>query len=102
METVNEEGIDTLASLEQRVQRAVELLTSLRGENQGLNHPLSAARSKRDARQAELDEARTRLSSADEQLKALSEELENLRSERQQVKNRIEKLLGQMDLLSAT
>jgi chromosome segregation ATPase len=102
METVHEEGIDTLASLEQRVQRAVELLTSLRGENQGLNEQLSAARSERDERQTELDEVHTRLSSAEEQIKSLSEELETLRSERQQVKSRIEKLLGKMYLLSAS
>jgi hypothetical protein len=31
----------------------------------------------------------------------ISEELESLRSERKQVRTRIEKLLGQMDLLSA-
>jgi uncharacterized coiled-coil DUF342 family protein len=102
METVHEEGIDTLASLEQRVHRAVELLTSLRGENQELNEQPSAARLERDERQKELDQARSSLSSTEEQVKALSEELNELRSERKQVKSRIEKLLGQMDLLSAS
>jgi len=36
------------------------------------------------------------------QLNTVSEELDSLKSERKQVRTRIEKLLGQMDLLSAT
>jgi hypothetical protein len=71
---VQEERIDTLASLEQRITRAVELITDLRNENEHLRQGLTAA-------QRELDE---------------------LRSERKQVKARIEKLLGQMDLVSAS
>jgi FtsZ-binding cell division protein ZapB len=74
MQAVQEESVDTLASLEQRITRAVELITNLRSENEHLREGLSAA-------QRELDE---------------------LRSERKQVKARIEKLLGQMDLVSAT
>jgi FtsZ-binding cell division protein ZapB len=74
MQAVQEESIDTLASLEQRITRAVELITNLRGENDRLRQGLTAAQ----------------------------QELEELRSERKQVKARIEKLLGQMDLVSAT
>ncbi len=68
------EAVDALASLEQRITRAVDLLTQLRTENQGLR----------------------------EQVKELSGELEELRGERKQVRARIEKLLAQMDLLSAS
>ena len=74
MEAIQEESIDTLASLEQRITHAVELITNLRAENEQLRQRFAGA-------QQELDE---------------------LRSERKQVKARIEKLLGQMDLLSAS
>jgi chromosome segregation ATPase len=97
-----EESIDTLASLEQRVQRAVELLTSLRSENQDLTRRLEAVTNERDSTRGELDETRRQLSAAEAQVSQLSEDLHGLRDERKQVKSRIEKLLGQMDLLSAT
>lgn len=102
METVNEEGVDTLASLEQRVQRAVEVLGSLRSDNQALNEQLTAVKNERDRALSELDESRSQLSSSHEQIAKLSEDLNQLRNERKQVKTRIEKLLGQMDLLSAS
>ena len=72
---------DSLSTLEERVQRAVQLVVRLRQE-----------------KQAALDEA------AD--LKAdvarLSDEVKTLQAERKQVRNRIEKLLGQIDQLSTT
>lgn len=73
--------LDPLASLEERITRAVELINSLRAENGGLQAQLRDALSDRDAVRAELDD---------------------LRSERKQVRTRIEKLLGQLDLLSST
>jgi len=63
----SQQELDALASLEERITKAVELVTTLRAE--------------RDA---------------------AVQELEELRSERKQVRTRIEKLLGQMDLLSGT
>jgi FtsZ-binding cell division protein ZapB len=73
--------MDSLAHLEERITRAVELVSHLRTQNAGLEEQLTAAVADRDAARAELDE---------------------LRSERKQVRTRIEKLLGQMELLSAT
>jgi chromosome segregation ATPase len=102
METVNEEGIDTLASLEQRIQRAVELLNSLRNENRELNEQLSVAKNERDEAARNLEDTRRQLSDSEAQVNRLSADLNHLRDERKQVKNRIEKLLGQMDLLSAS
>jgi FtsZ-binding cell division protein ZapB len=102
METVNEESVDTLGNLEQRIQRAVELLTSLRGENHKLNEQLSEVTMERDIALEELAGVRSQLSNSEAQASKLSEEAESLREERKQVKNRIEKLLGQMDLLSAS
>ncbi len=73
--------LDSLASLEDRITRAVELVANLRAEKADLEAQLRSALEDRDSYRQELDE---------------------LRSERKQVRSRIEKLLGQMDLLSAT
>ncbi len=70
----SQQELDALASLEERITRAVELVMTLRAEKADLE-------AQRDAAIQELDE---------------------LRSERKQVRTRIEKLLGQMDLLSGT
>lgn len=73
------EDLDTLASLEERITRAVDLVMQLRADNQALEAELQTARGETER---------------------LSQELEEARSERKQVRTRIEKLLGQMDLLS--
>lgn len=65
------ENDDALASLEERIHRTVELVSTLRTE--------------RDAAVADVQRLR--------------EELEDLRGQRKQARVRIEKLLGQMDLL---
>jgi uncharacterized coiled-coil DUF342 family protein len=80
--------VDALASLEERILRAAELVSALRAE--------------RDAAVAELSNARTAGGTALAESQKLREELEALRAERKQVRTRIEKLLGQMDLLSGS
>ena len=62
---------DGLASLEERIHRTVELVSTLRAE--------------RDAATADAHKLR--------------QEVEDLRSQRKQARVRIEKLLGQMDAL---
>ena len=62
---------DPLSSLEERIHRTVELVTTLRSE--------------RDAAIADAQQLR--------------KELDNLHSQRKQVRVRIEKLVGQMDLI---
>jgi FtsZ-binding cell division protein ZapB len=74
-------AIDALASLEERIRQAVELVSRLRGE--------------KDAAVRDADEARAQAAKA-------SEEVEILRAERQQVRSRIEKLLGKIDQLSGS
>jgi FtsZ-binding cell division protein ZapB len=76
---------DALSSLEDRIRRTVDLVATLRAE--------------RDAAVAELDALRKAAGSALADTEKARQELESLRSERKQVKTRIEKLLGQMDLL---
>ena len=71
MSTAQQE-LDSLDSLEERITRAVDLVASLRAEK-------AEAIAERDA---------------------VRQELDDLRSERKQVRTRIEKLLGQLDLLS--
>jgi predicted nucleic acid-binding Zn-ribbon protein len=63
---------EALASLEERIHRTVQLVSTLRGE--------------RDAALADAQKLR--------------QELEDLRGQRKQARARIEKLLGQMDGLS--
>jgi FtsZ-binding cell division protein ZapB len=67
----------------------------LRKENAALADKLAAALADREA-------AAESAAHAQEQTGALVKEIESLRAERKQVRSRIEKLLGQMDLLSQT
>ena len=108
MEAV-QEGIDTLSSLEQRITHAVEVIVNLRGENERLQQQLSstqeevaAIRQDRDEAAALSNEFQKDNSELQEQIQKLKQDLDEMRGERKQVKARIEKLLGQMDLLSAS
>ena len=76
---------DPLASLEERIRRTVELVTTLRAE--------------RDAALSEADSVRRAAGGALADAQKLREELETLRGERKQVRTRIEKLLGQIESL---
>ena len=72
---------DSLSSLEDRIQRAVQLVSRLRQE--------------REAAVTEAAEARRAAA-------LMTEEVKTLQAERKQVRSRIEKLLGQIDQLSAS
>jgi len=72
---------DSLSSLEDRIQRAVQLVSVLRHEREAAVRDAAEAR-----REAGL----------------LAEEVKGLQAERKQVRSRIEKLLGQIDQLSAS
>lgn len=72
--------MDSLSSLEDRIQQAVQLVSRLRRE-------------KEDA----LEEA----AAAKAEAARLTDEVKTLQGERKQVRSRIEKLLGQIDQLSA-
>ncbi|MCX6632860.1 MAG: cell division protein ZapB [Candidatus Solibacter sp.] len=71
---------DSLSSLEERIQRAVQLVTRLRQEREAAVE--EAAEAKRAAAR-------------------LADEVKTLQAERKQVRSRVEKLLGQIDQLSA-
>lgn len=72
---------DSLGSLEQRIQQAIHLVNRLREE--------------KDAALAQASEAKA-------EAVRLTEELQTLQAERKQVRQRIEKLLGQIDQLGAS
>jgi FtsZ-binding cell division protein ZapB len=80
MSPAEQQDTDTLANLEERITRAIELVARLRKE-----------------REAALEEAAEAKAGA----ARLSEEVKSLQAERKQVRARIEKLLGQIDQLSA-
>lgn len=71
--------IDSLGSLEERIQQAIQLVSRLRAEKEAAEE---------QAAEAKAEAAR------------LSDEVQALQSERKQVRQRIEKLLGQIDQLS--
>ena len=73
-----EQETDSLSSLEERIQRAVQLVTRLRQE--------------KDAALGEAVQAKA-------DVERLTGEVNTLQAERKQVRSRIEKLLGQIDQL---
>jgi FtsZ-binding cell division protein ZapB len=78
---------DALAQLEERIQRAVALVTKLRQE--------------KDAALKELAETQVAWEESQTANMKLTEELDALRAERQQVRGRLEKLLSHIDTLGA-
>ncbi len=91
----HESELDSLASLEERITKAVEVVSGLRNERDAAHQELETALTALDAAKAEAV-------AATEQGKKAVLELEDLKNERKQVRTRIEKLLGQMDLLSGS
>jgi FtsZ-binding cell division protein ZapB len=78
---------DALGRLEIRIQQVVEAVAALRRER-------DAAVAEREAAVREAAEARGLAS-------RLALEIETLRNERGEIRARVEKLIGQLDLLSA-
>jgi chromosome segregation ATPase len=108
MEAV-QEGIDSLANLEERITRAVQVIGILRNENDQLQQKLKASQDELASIRDERTEAHSlsaelqkENASLEQRVQRLSSELEELRGERKQVRTRIEKLLSQLDLLSAS
>jgi chromosome segregation ATPase len=104
-----EQTLDSLAGLEERITRAVQIISTLRAENSQLQNDLAAAQGelKTAAASSADTEALAGLlqkehDELEQTVKRLSEEVEELRVERKQVRSRIEKLLNQLDLLSAS
>jgi len=75
-----EQESDSLGSLEESIQRAVQLVTRLREEKEAALGDAAASKA---------------------EVERLTGEVKALQSERKQVRGRIEKLLGQIDQLGA-
>ena len=73
--------VDSLSSLEERIQRAVQWVAQLRSEKEAAVKAAAEARAEADR---------------------LAHEVKTLEAERKQVRTRIEKLLGQIDQLSGS
>jgi FtsZ-binding cell division protein ZapB len=84
---------DALASLEERILRAVELVNQLRKEKEAAEARAQALATDKSAASKNIEELEVENA-------VLKEELEALREERKHVRARIEKLLGQMDSLA--
>jgi FtsZ-binding cell division protein ZapB len=82
-----------LASLEERILRAVELVNQLRKDKE-------AAEARAQALAADKSAVSKNIEELEAENAALKEELGSLREERRHVRARIEKLLGQMDSMA--
>lgn len=80
MSSAASQEIDSLGSLEERIHQAIQLVSRLRAEKQAAEE---------QAAKATTESAR------------LADEVQALQAERKEVRQRIEKLLGQIDQLSA-
>lgn len=87
MESITEPQLDALASLEARISKAASVIGQLRKER-------DSAVEEAELLRLERDELRDKLAK-------LESERETMQTERKAVRTRIEKLLGQMDLISS-
>lgn len=92
MNAVRDDEADSLASLEEQILRAVEVVSVLRQEKESLARKLEEA-------EAEKNAALQRATEAGARADRVAQELESLRAERKQVRTRIEKLKDQLELL---
>jgi len=88
---------DALASLEERIHKAVELVAELRAENAALREEAENLRGENKALHTSNDAALQEAAEARTQTEQLGGEIEALRAEKKQVRTRIEKLLGSID-----
>ena len=99
--------VDTLTHLEERIQRAVQLVARLRQEKESALRELAevqalnlAAVARLEAElEAERSKSETERAATGAEAESLRAELESLRNERGQVRERLEKLLSSIDLL---
>jgi uncharacterized coiled-coil DUF342 family protein len=89
---------DPLDHLEERIQKAVALVSRLREEKESA---VRSAAQEREAAARIADALRVDLEEAQNANAQLSADIEAMRAERQQVRTRLEKLLGHIDQLGA-
>jgi FtsZ-binding cell division protein ZapB len=94
--------LDALASLEERIHKAVELVTQLRAEKEALRSENENLRGENKALHTSNEASLREAAEARAGMEQLAAELEALRAERKQVRGRIEKLLSNIDQLHAS
>jgi chromosome segregation ATPase len=82
----SEEGLEQLEQLEEKISRAVELLLS--------------ARSGREELERENSQIRRQLAEQERAVRQLQERLHRLEREREAARNRVQKILDQVDALT--
>ena len=96
------EDLDHLSHLEAQIARVVEQVSTLRKQNVDLKSQLDAARLERDRAIQSRNDLDVELQDAkgvSVEVDRLRKESDELRLERKNIRARIEKLLGQIDLL---
>lgn len=96
------EEVDTLTGLEERILRAVSVVSQLKQENADLKSRLAEAEDEARLANAARNRAESELAGLRANSGKAEKDLEELLAERKLVKARIEKLLGQLDLLGAS
>ena len=95
------EETDTLTGLEERILRAVTVVSQLKQDNAELKSRLAVAEDEARLANAARNRAEAELSGIRTNSGKAEKDLEDLLAERKLVKARLEKLLGQLDLLGA-
>ena len=100
MSELNQEiDVDSLAQIEERIQKTVALVKRLRDENEALQADKATLAQSLSETQKELTDTQAAWEEAQTSNQKLSEELQGLQAERKQVRSRLEILLGQIDQL---
>ena len=87
-----ENSLDHLAALEERVIKAVTLITELREEREIIMQDLETAIAGRQS-------AEQTISEREDEIRRLQSELDALRGQQHEVRERVQKALGQLDAL---
>ena len=85
---------DSFDQLESKIRQAVDVVSRLRQERENAELEAKTAREDRLAAVRKLEQAESRI-------EELTDELDALRKERNQIRERIERLLGQIEMLGA-
>ena len=99
MAAPHQHEIDALSSLEERIQKAVELVVQLRAEKDTLREENENLRGENKALHTSNDAALQEAAEQRARAEQVAEEMNALRAERKQVRGRIEKLLSHIDQL---
>ncbi len=100
-ETAAAAAASPLTTLEERILKAVELVSQLRKDNAALTEARDQALASLAVAEKQIEALRSSSQEAQGESERLTAELETLRGEQKQVRQRVEKLLEMIDSLGA-